>query len=225
MVTQALITLTDPASVAAEAYRTLRTNIEFAYVDNPIKTLLVTSAGPDDDKDITLANLAVAMADGGRKVILVDADLRHPIQHTLFGLDNQRGLTDMFRDEAHFDDPPLQPIPDTTLYVLTSGPLPRIPSQILHSLKMDEVLKRLAALADMVLFSAPPLVTVTDAALLASKVDGTLLVVKARVSKRDHVLAAKSQLEKVRANLIGAVLSNAELDASLKAYYAQGANA
>lgn len=219
MTSEALVTLTDPASEAAEAYRILRTSIEFVDVDHPVKTLLVTAAGPSADKDVTLANLAVAMADGGRSVILVDADLRHPQLHTLFGLPNAPGFTDMFRDEAAFAAPNLQPVNQTSLLVLTSGPLPQIPSQILNSVKMTEVIKHLGQLADMVLFSAPPLVTVTDAALLASKVDGTLLVVKANVSKRDHVKAAKDRLAKVNARLIGAVLANAPMDSSLKDYY------
>ena len=219
MTSNALVSLNDPTSESAEAYRALRTNIEFANVDNPVKTLLVTSAGPDDEKDITLANLAVAMADGGQKVIVVDADLHRPSLHTLFSLNNERGFTDIFRDEALFNEPPLQSISNTSLQVLTSGPLPQLPSQILNSVKMREALKKLASLADIVLFNAPPLMTVADASLLASKVDGTLLVVKAKVSKRDHVKGAKSRLEKVNANLIGAVLSNAELDASLKQYY------
>ena len=174
MTSNALVSLTDPTSESAEAYRALRTNIEFANVDSPVKTLLVTSAGPDDDKDITLANLAVAMADGGQKVIAVDADLRHPSLHTLFGLQNELGFTDMFRDEAYFNNPPLQAIPNTSLQVLTSGPLPPLPSQILNSIKMHEALKKLAGLSDIVLFNAPPLMTVADASLLASKVDGTL---------------------------------------------------
>ncbi len=219
MTTNALVTLTDPTSVAAEAYRTLRTSVEFTNIDSPIKTLLVTSAGPEADKDITLANLAITMADGGQNVILVDCDLRQPQLHTLFGISNTRGFTDMFRDDAALASPPWQPIADTTLKVLPTGQLPVIPSQILNSKKLVQVLQRLAENADMVLFSAPPISTVTDAVMLASKVDGTLLVVKANVSKREHVLEAKNRLSKVNANLIGAVLSNAAVDASFKHYY------
>ncbi len=219
MTTNALVTLTDPTSVAAEAYRTLRTGIEFAKVDTPIKTLLVTSAGPDADKDITLANLAVTMADGGRNVIVVDSDLRHPQLHNIFGVSNAHGFTDMFRDDAAFAAPPLQRIKDTSLQLLSSGQLPTIPSQILNSKKLTQVVQKLLENAEMVLFSAPPVSTVTDAVLLASKLDGTLLVVKASVSKREHVLEAKNRLVKVNANLVGAVLSNAPVDASLKDYY------
>lgn len=214
-----IITLTDPTSPAAEAYRTLRINLEFASVDEPLLTLLVTSSGPGEGKSTALANLAVAMADGDRSIILVDADLRRPSQHELFGLPNEQGLSDMFRSESAFDDPPLQPVSNSTLKVLTSGPLPPIPSQLLAARKMDEVIARLVEQADVVLFDAPPVVAVTDASLLASKVDGVLLVVKAGNTRRDHVRAAKDRLEKVGARLVGAVLLNAPFDTSLERYY------
>lgn len=216
MPSDAIITLTNPRSAAAEAYRTLRTNIEFSGVDQKLRTLLVTSSAPTDEKAATVANLAVAMADGDRRVILVDADLRRPGQHTLFGLPNEQGFTNMFRDEESFTNPPLQAVPTTSLQVLTSGPLPPIPGQLLASQKIEEVLNRLAGLAEMVIFDAPPIVTVNDASLLASQVNGVLLIVKASSSKRDHVKAAKDRLEKVNAHLVGAVLTNAQLDASLR---------
>ncbi len=216
MPTDSIITLTDPRSAAAEAYRTLRTNIEFAGVDAKLHTLLVTSAAPTEGKSAAVANLAVVMADGDRPVILVDADLRKPAQHTLFGLPNERGLTNLFRDEDTFDQPPLQAVPNTSLRVLTSGPLPPIPSQLLASNKMEAVLAKLVGLADIVIFDAPPIITVNDASLLASKVDGVLLVVKASGAKREHVKAAKDRLEKVNARLIGAVLTHAQIDATLQ---------
>lgn len=216
MPSDAIITLTNPRSAAAEAYRTLRTNIEFSGVDQKLRTLLVTSSAPTDEKAATVANLAVAMADGDRRVILVDADLRRPGQHTLFGLPNEQGFTNMFRDEESFTNPPLQAVPNTSLQVLTSGPLPPIPGQLLASQKIEEVLNRLAGLAEMVIFDAPPIVTVNDASLLASKVDGVLLVIKANSTKRDHVKAAKDRLEKVNARLVGAVLTNAQVDSALQ---------
>lgn len=216
MPTDAIITLTDPRSAAAEAYRTLRTNIEFSSVDEPIHTLLVTSAAPSDGKSVAVANLAAAMADGDRPVILVDADLRKPAQHILFGLANERGFTNLFRDDDAFKQPPLQTVPNTSLRVLTSGPLPSIPGQLLASNKMEAVIAHLASMADILIFDAPPIITVNDASLLASKVDGVLLVVKAGGTKRDHVKAAKDRLEKVNARLIGAVLTNAPVDAALQ---------
>jgi non-specific protein-tyrosine kinase len=214
-----IVTLTDPTSPAAEAYRALRINLEFASVDEPLRTLLVTSSGPGEGKSTALANLAVAMADGDRAIILVDADLRRPSQHELFGLPNEQGLSDLFLGEDALEKPPLQTVANSTLKVLTSGPLPPIPSQLLAARKMDEVIARLSEVADVILFDSPPVVAVTDASLLASKVDGVLLVVKANNTRRDHVRAAKDRLEKVNANLVGAVLINAPFDASLERYY------
>jgi capsular exopolysaccharide synthesis family protein len=211
-----LVTLTNPGSMAAEAYRTLRTNIEFFSVDEALRALLVTSPAPEDEKSAVVANLAVAMADGERPVILVDADLRRPMQHTLFNLSNERGFTDLFRDEAAFNEPPLQAVPNTSLKVLTSGLLPPVPGQLLTSKKMATIITRLTTLADIVIFDAPPLITVNDASLLASLVDGVLLVTRAGHTQRDHIKAAKERLEQVNARLIGAVLTNAQVDASLR---------
>ncbi|MDM8527521.1 CpsD/CapB family tyrosine-protein kinase [Anaerolineales bacterium HSG24] len=216
MISPAIITLTDPSSATAEAYRTLRTNIEFSSVDDALQTLLVSSAAPDENKSAAVANLAVVMADGDRPVILVDADLRRPQQHSLFNLPNEAGFTNMFKDEAMLKNPPLRTVPQTSLKVLTSGVLPPIPSQLLASKKMKQLLTRLTELADVIIFDAPPIVTVNDASLLAHQVDGVLLVVKAGSTKRDHVKAAKDRLEKVNARLIGSVLTNAQVDTALQ---------
>ncbi|PWH20825.1 MAG: capsular biosynthesis protein [Ardenticatenia bacterium] len=214
-----IITLTAPTSPAAEAYRALCVNLEFAAVDRTLRTLLVTSPSPKEDKSLALANLAVALADGERSVIVVDADLRRPRLHTIFGLPNERGLTDLFRGALSASDLPLQSIPNTTLKVLTSGPLPSIPSQLLATRRMEEVIALLREQADMVLFDAPPLIAVTDASLLASKMDGVLLVVEAGNTRRDHVRAAKDRLDKVNAWLVGSVLLNAPFDRSFGGYY------
>ncbi|MCS7259599.1 MAG: CpsD/CapB family tyrosine-protein kinase [Anaerolineae bacterium] len=214
-----IITLTAPTSPAAEAYRALCVNLEFAAVDRTLRTLLVTSPSPREDKSLALANLAVALADGERSVIAVDADLRRPRLHLLFGLPNERGLSDLFRGALSATELPLQPIPNTSLKVLTSGPLPSIPSQLLATRRMEEVIALLREQADMVLFDAPPLIVVTDASLLASKVDGVLLVVEAGNTRRDHVRAAKDRLDKVNAWLVGSVLLNAPFDRSFGGYY------
>ena len=211
-----IITLSNPRSTAAEAYRTLRTNIEFSGVDQKLHTLLFTSHPPPDGKSAPVAHLAGAMADGDRPVILVDADLRRPGQHTLFDLPNDAGFTNLFKDEDAFQNPPFQTVPNTSLKVLTSGPQPPIPGQLLASQKMEAVLAHLSTLAEVVIFDAPPIITVNDASLLASKVDGVLLVVRAGGTKRDHVQAAKDRLDKVNAHLIGAVLTNAKADAALQ---------
>jgi non-specific protein-tyrosine kinase len=214
-----LITVTDPRSPVSEAYRTLRTNLDFSSLDKPIKTMLVTSAGPEEGKSTVLANLAVTTAQTGRKVILVDCDLRRPTLHNIFDLENEVGLTTMVVDKAAMESPPLQDTDVEGLQVISSGPLPPNPSELLGSRRMKEIIAALLERADFVLFDAPPVVAVTDAAVLATKVDGVLLVINAGGTKRDYARAAKARLEKVNANLLGAVLNNVKFDISLHRYY------
>ncbi len=213
-----LITLTDPRSPAAEAYRTLRTNLTFAALDRPLETLLVTSAAPGDGKSSVLANLAVTMAQGERRVILVDADLRRPHLHEIFGLPNDRGLTTMIVEGAALDDPPLIKSDVDNLWLVPSGPLPPNPADILGSRRMEKVIASLKSRADVILFDAPPIVAVTDGAVLGAKVDGVLLVVRAGRTRRDHVQQARELLERGHVRIVGAVLSNAPRDVSLGGY-------
>jgi len=214
-----LITVSNPRSAVSEAFRALRTNLEFTSLDAPLRTLLVTSAGPNAEKSITLANLAVIMAEGGNRVILVDADLRRPAQHTIFGLPDSPGLTTMFRDEAALADPPLRETGVEGLMLLPSGPPPPNPAVLLGSRRMEEIIAALRDRADHVLFDAPPVIAVTDATVLGTRVDGVLLVIKAGSSKREHVLRAKELLERVNVRLVGAVLHNVAVDTSLQSYY------
>ena len=207
-----LITLTDPRSPATEAYRTLRTNLTFAALDNPIETLIVTSAAPGEQKSTVLANLAVTMAQGERRVLLVDADLRRPSLHETFEVSNDRGLTTMIVEESALDDPPLAKTGVENLWLLPSGPLPPNPADILGSRKMEQVI------ADVVLFDAPPVVAVTDAVVLGTKVDGVLLVVNAGRTRREHAERAKELLERVHVRIIGAVLNDAPLGITLGGY-------
>ena len=215
-----LITVADPRSPVSEAYRTLRTNLDFSSLDKPIKTMLVTSAGPEEGKSTVLANLAVTTAQTGRKVILVDCDLRRPSLHDIFGLKNDRGLTTMVVNDAAIESPPLQDTGVQGLQLVCSGPLPPNPSELLGSRRMEEIIAALLERADVVLFDAPPVVAVTDAAVLSTKVDGVLLVINAGGTKRDYARAATARLEKVNANLLGAVLNNVKFDVSLHRYYA-----
>lgn len=219
-ISEDLITVTNPRSQAAEAYRSLRTNLEFSSLDKPIRSMVVTSAGMDEGKSTTLANLAVTMAQAGKRVILVDADLRRPSLHTLFGKQNNVGLTNMVVDDAVMSKPPLQETEVENLSLLASGTLPPNPAEVVGSRRMEDIIQKLLETADVVLFDAPPVVAVTDAALLASKVDGVLLVVRAGSTKRDHARRAKKLLEKVNARLIGAVLNNVSMDAQMYGYYA-----
>ena len=215
-----LITHSSPRSPVAEAYRQLRTNIQFASLDRPIKTLLVTSTSPEEGKSTTLANLAITIAQTGKSVILVDCDLRRPSLHQLFGLNNNRGLTGLVIDDTN-KEIPFQDSGIASLRILSSGPLPPNPSELLGSLRMGEIIEQLKSQADYVLLDSPPIIAVTDAAVLATKVDGVLLVIKAGKTKRELAKRAKALLDKVNANLVGVVLNNVKLDANLHHYYGQ----
>lgn len=212
-----LITLTDPRSPASEAYRTLRTNLSFYSVDEPIRTLVVTSPAPDEGKSTTIANLAVTMAQGDNRTILVDCDLRRPSLHKIFGVNNERGLTTMVLDETA--EPFLQPTGVENLSLLPSGPKPPNPADLLGSRRVDQVIASLSERADIVLIDAPPIIGVTDAAVLGAKVDGVLLVISAGNTRREHAERAKELLEKARVRIIGATLTNAPRERSLGGYY------
>jgi len=215
-----LITLTDPRSPAAEAYRTLRTNLYFSSPDTALETLVVTSASPGDGKSTTLANLAVTMAQGEKRTILVDADLRRPSLHRLFGASNSQGLTTMAVQDSALTEPPLLATGVDNLWLLPSGPLPPNPAEILGSRRMEEIIAALKTRAGMVLFDAPPVIAVTDAVVLGARVDGVLLVVRAGKTRREHAERAKELLEKAKVRLVGAVLSDAPLDRAMGGYYA-----
>jgi capsular exopolysaccharide synthesis family protein len=214
-----LVTITESRSPISEAYRTLRTNLDFAGLDRALKTLVVTSAGMSEGKSTTLANLAVVSAQAGRRVILVDADLRRPMLHKVFGLANDAGLTTMMMDDAALASPPLNQTGVAGLSVLTSGPLPPNPAEVMGSRRMEEIIAALAERADQVLFDTPPVVAVTDAAVLATKVDGVVLVVSAGHTRRDHARTAMQRLQQINARLVGAVLTNVQVDTGLKGYY------
>jgi len=212
-----LITLSDPRSPISEAYRTLRTNLSFSSLDEPIKTLVVTSPTPDEGKSTTIANLAVTMAQGGRKTILVDCDLRRPSLHTFFNCQPEPGLTNLLLDKD--SEPSLQETEVDDLFLLSSGPLPPNPADLLGSKRMDHIISKLGDVADIVLFDAPPVIAVTDATILGAKVDGVLLVISAGRTKREHAQRAKDMLEKANVRIVGAALTNAPKDSSIGGYY------
>lgn len=214
-----LVTLTNPRSPAAEAYRTLRTNLVFSSVDDPIHTLVVTAPTPGTGKSVTAANLAVTLAQGGRRTLLVDCDLRRPVQHTLWGVANEQGLTTMVLEEAAMSEPPLVETGVADLRLLPSGPLPPNPADLLGSQRMEAVIAALREQADVVIFDAPPVLAVTDAVLLGAKVDGALLVVRSGRTRRDAAARAKEALERVNVRLVGAVLSHVPRGAGVSDYY------
>ena len=212
-----LITLSDPRSPISEAYRTLRTNLSFYSVDDPIRSLVVTSPAADDGKSLVAANLAVTMAQSGRETILVDCDLRRPSLHALFGLEPEPGLTNMILGEQ--GAMPLQDTGVAHLHLLSSGPKPPNPADMLGSKRVDGLIADLLQTADFVIFDTPPALAVTDAAVLGAKVDGVLLVISAGRTRRDHAERAKETLEKAHVRIVGVTLTNASRDSMVSDYY------
>lgn len=202
-----LSTLLYPRSAAAEAYRTLRTNIEFAAVDSPVHTLLVTSSSPGEGKTVTACNLAVAFAQAGRRVILVDADLRKPGVSGMFRLPNSVGLTSLLRNDGLSVESVAQPTEQDNLQVVTTGPLPPNPAELLGSQRMRAVLENLARDIDLLVVDSPPLRAFADAAILSSFLDGTVFVVDASVSRRRAVRQGREALARAAARTLGVVLN------------------
>ncbi|MBE2199894.1 MAG: polysaccharide biosynthesis tyrosine autokinase [Anaerolinea sp.] len=194
-----------PRSPVAEAYRILRTNLEFTGVDQPLKTILITSPGPGEGKSTTAANLAVALAQGHKQVILLDCDLRRPKIHRFFGLSNQTGLSDIFRGQASVSEL-LLPTKIAGLSVMTSGSAPPNPAELLSSNKMQQILQELSELADVVIIDSPPFV-VSDAIILGSKVDGVLMLVQPERTPEPAATAMATQLRRTGANLVGMVFN------------------
>jgi capsular exopolysaccharide synthesis family protein len=212
--TLGLVTITDPASPASEAYRSLRMNLQFSSLDKPLHSLMVTSPGDGEGKSTTLANLAVTLAQVDQRIIMVDCDLRRPMLHSLFGLSNQTGISTMVLDDQLLHNPPYQETPVKGLLLVASGPLPPRPGDLLGSKKMESILERLLLDADIILLDAPPIMAVTDAAILATKVDGVLIVVSAGETKREQAQRAVERLNKVNAHIVGSVINNVPLDSS-----------
>jgi non-specific protein-tyrosine kinase len=202
-----LVTLLYPRSSASEAFRTLRTNVDFASVDLPTKSLLVTSSVAGEGKTTVAANLAIAFAQAGRRTILVDADLRHPEVHLVFKLANAIGLTTLLRSDLGAVMNALHPTDQPNLRILPAGPIPPNPAELLGSQKMRAIIESLKQDADIVIFDSPPLRAVTDAAILAPAVDATLLIILAGRTRGAAVRLGREALARVGAQVIGATLN------------------
>lgn len=216
-----LVTIDKPRSPIAEAYRLLRANIEIAAAaDNPVRTLVVTSSGPTEGKSVTAANLAVAFAQSGKRVVLVDADLRRPSLHKLFQLPNKRGVTTaLLQGGQGMVGDHLSSTRVDGLFLLACGPLPPNPAELLGSQRMADYVKELGAQADMVIFDSPPVLAVADATLLARVCDGALFVVLAESTQGEAIKRAKAQLEQSGTQLLGVVLNRVSSSSSGYYYY------
>jgi capsular exopolysaccharide synthesis family protein len=207
-------------SMASEAYRTLRTNISLSQVDRPVRTLLVTSCIPREGKSTTVANLGVTFAMAEKKVLIIDADLRRPILHRLFGIPNNQGLTHTLSDAVEWDQV-FSPTKVSNLWVVTCGIIPPNPSELLGSQKMKNFLQRTTERFDIVLLDSPPISSLADASILGAIVDGVLFIVKVNMANRDLIIKAKDQLETVGANIIGVALNDVDIkrDGYYRYYY------
>ncbi|MEI3336164.1 MAG: CpsD/CapB family tyrosine-protein kinase [Clostridium sp.] len=204
-------------SISAEAYKTLRTNIQYSSFDKEIKTILVTSTIPGEGKSTIAGNLALSFAQQDKKVLVIDCDLRKPALHKMFKLSNFKGLSDvivgnsdlekvMYNYRDNFD-------------ILTSGKIPPNPSEILASNAMTMLLEKLKTMYDIIIIDSAPLQAVTDAQIISNKVDGTLLVIRAGLTKREAILQAKELLNQVNAKILGVVLNGAENNSEKHYYY------
>jgi capsular exopolysaccharide synthesis family protein len=195
----------NPRSPVAEAFRTLRTNLEFAGVDQPLKSLLVVSVHPGEGKSTIASNLSITLAQGGKRVLLVDADLRRPRIHHVFDLTNRAGLSDLFRDSNSILDV-TRVWKDSSLNIITSGSIPPNPADLLASKKMETILASAEQTADLIVVDAPPFL-VADASILASRVDGILLVIRPGKTPMDAALSTLEQIKRAGGRIVGVVMN------------------
>jgi receptor protein-tyrosine kinase len=210
-----LVTLLNPTGVASEAYRTLRTNLIYSFLDKPPKALVLTSPGPAEGKSTTCANLGVVLAQSGRDTLIVDCDLRKPIMHKFFGMRNLHGLVDVLVGERELRNTWHEPIEG--LKVLPVGRRPPNPSELLGTVRFSRLLARFREEFDYVVIDAPPVMLVSDPAILSTQGDGVLLVADAQKTRKSSVRRSVRSLTDVGANVLGTVMNN--VDVSSKQYY------
>ena len=209
-----IITVSQPRAPVSESFRSLRTNLQFASVAAPLKTILVTSPSPEDGKTSVVANLANVVSQNNRKVLVIDGDLRKPRIHKIFQLPNRIGLTDYFLHAQERLNGVIKKTEIKSLFVITSGNLPPNPSELLGSERMQEVVETLSSHFDPIFIDTPPLLAVTDALVLAPRVDGVILVIDPAKTKRAALQHSIEQLKQVNANLLGVVLNNVKISRS-----------
>ena len=213
-----LITVENPKAIVSEQFRTLRTNINFSNPDKVLKTILVTSSSPGEGKSTTSANVASVYAQEGKRVLLVDGDMRKPTVHHTFGLKNTKGLSNVLTRQVSIEEA-IQPSTLDNLSIMTSGPIPPNPAELLASKSMEQLIGELTAQYDFVIFDAPPILSVTDSQILSNRCDGTVLVVKAGEAEKAMVQKAKESLVASQANILGVVLNNFVLAKDNYYYY------
>jgi polysaccharide biosynthesis transport protein len=217
--TDKLITMLQPRSPTAEAFRILRTNLQFSVVDQALQTVMLTSSGPSEGKSLTAANLAVVIAQAGAKTLLIDADLRRPTQHEIFQLDNNVGLSLLLLKNPLPVDDILQNSSIENLRIITAGPLPPNPAELLGSKRMAALLDMLKQRADFIVIDSPPILVVSDSLALATHIDATLFVVDAGRTRRGPAQHSKEALAAIGASIAGVVLNRVAQRSDSYAYY------
>ncbi|HEY2421731.1 MAG TPA: CpsD/CapB family tyrosine-protein kinase [Neobacillus sp.] len=213
-----LITSVDSKSPISEQYRTIRTNIQYSSVDKEIKTIMVTSAGPGEGKSTTIANLAVVFAQLGKKVLLVDADLRKPTVHHTFGANNLFGFTSVLTKQTALEKTVIA-TNEKDLYILPSGPIPPNPAELLSSKAMEQFIEEANEVFDYILFDSPPLLAVADPQILANKCDGTIFVIYSERTEIEQAKKCKELLANAQSKLLGVVLNHKEFKKNNYDYY------
>lgn len=213
-----LVTHYDPLSSISEAFKIVRTNIEFSSIDKKLQTIAITSTDQGEGKSSVVANLALSFAQIGRRVLLVDADMRRPMIHKFFSLSNRRGLTNALISIESYKDY-IQPSMTQNLSILTAGPIPPNPAELLMSNHMTLFLEYVRADYDLIVFDCPPVGVVTDAAILSTKVDGTVYVVRSKQVDRRRLKRAVDLLAQVKAKVLGYVFTGIKPNTSDYYYY------
>lgn len=213
-----LIAAIDPRSPISEAYRSLRTNVDFSSIDGKIQVIMVTSAGPGEGKSTTIGNLAITYAQAERKVVLIDADMRKPIEHHTFQVSNRLGLSTILSRQSDLNSA-IQKTAVPNLHVIPAGPVPPSPAEMVASRSMEALVEELRKQYDVILIDSPPLLAVTDAQLLSTRCDGVILVIDHGKVKKDIAQKAKANLDKVGAKILGVVLNNIKRKKNESYYY------
>lgn len=213
-----LVAKYDPKSPISEQYRTIRTNILYSSIDEEIRSVMVTSSGPGEGKSTTTANLAVVFAQQGKTVLLVDADLRKPTVHYTFKLPNITGLTSVLTNQTTLMEA-VNKTDEDNLYVLSSGPVPPNPSELLGSKAMHHFMEQALEEFDLIIFDTPPILAVTDAQILGNICQGSILVVSSGKTEKDSLLKTKELLEVSNGRVLGVVLNNKKIDKKGSYYY------
>ena len=207
----------NPKSIAAESYKTLRTNVKYSSYGESFKSLLITSANPQEGKSTTAGNLALSFVQDGKKVILIDCDLRKPSIHKKFMISNEIGVSETILEISKISE--VTQRHSSGLDIITSGKIPPNPSEMLDSENMKKLLEKLKEQYDCIIIDAPPILAVTDAQILARQTEGVIFVIQSGITKKKQIIRARNLLDKVKANIIGTVLNNVDMRTAREEYY------